>query len=418
MVPRTLARTALSAAVTVALVGAPATLGVPAFGIASASGIAAPGPSESNPAPSPTETDRPTPPPSERPSDDPTATSSPDGDPDDEESHQAEDDASLPDGTYAVRKHDDIDTFALYTDGSDNPYSPDRPDHPFWNASSDSHRETDDRDSVIIPLPGLDPESDATRDFILVEDGHLNRLTEDGSSEPYAPGANDEGHRTFEFDVTGGEIDEVEETTPKRPEEDETEEPTPGPTDDPTMEPSPDPTQTEDPEPSPQPTDDPGDGDDRDDDGSDDRDSDDDRGDNGADDDGSGSDERGDGGRTEDPSTGNGSDDGGPDDPREPMPEGTDDWVPTGPQRPDYSDPVPQPPGAHEDDAITPDGEPSTPPADGEHGEDDGSDDVATDSASEDGTSAGMPWQIGVVVAIGAAAIGFILFVAGRRRTD
>lgn len=425
------ARTALSAAVTVALVSAPATLGAPAFGQVTASGFTAPVGSDSSPAPTATETQSPSP----RPTTDPDASPSPTDQPDDDETHEADDDdgdgddPTLPDGAYAVQKAERIDTFALYQDGVDEPFLlDDSDDRPFEAVSRDSADQSDDR--IIIRLP------DPDRDFVLQEDtGALNLATEDGDT-PYRPGENGEGDRTFEFDVDGGTVGEVTETTPDdgedggddggegspEPEETEDPEPTPDPTEDPTPPP------TEDPEPSPAPTepddgDDSGDqGDDDDsgddggtgDDGSDENGSDEDR----SDEDGSGSGERDDRDLTEDPSTGNGSDNGGRHGPRESAPDGNADWVPTGPQRPDYSDPVPQPPGTGEDDAITPDGEEPTQPGDRDNGDDGSSDDVASDSASEDGDGAGMPWQIGVVVAIGAAAIAFILFVAGRRRRD
>ncbi|MGO1397585.1 MAG: hypothetical protein ACTHVO_04240 [Brevibacterium yomogidense] len=425
------ARTALSAAVTVALVSAPATLGAPAFGQVTASGFTAPVGSDSSPAPTATETQSPSP----RPTTDPDASPSPTDQPDDDETHEADDDdgdgddPTLPDGAYAVQKAERIDTFALYQDGVDEPFVlDDSDDRPFEAVSRDSADQSDDR--IIIRLP------DPDRDFVLQEDtGALNLATEDGDT-PYRPGENGEGDRTFEFDVDGGTVGEVTETTPDdgedggddggegspEPEETEDPEPTPDPTEDPTPPP------TEDPEPSPAPTepddgDDSGDqGDDDDsgddggtgDDGSDENGSDEDR----SDEDGSGSGERDDRDLTEDPSTGNGSDNGGRHGPRESAPDGNADWVPTGPQRPDYSDPVPQPPGTGEDDAITPDGEEPTQPGDRDNGDDGSSDDVASDSASEDGDGAGMPWQIGVVVAIGAAAIAFILFVAGRRRRD
>ncbi|WP_146001091.1 hypothetical protein [Brevibacterium sp. Mu109] len=426
MVTPMFARTALSAAVTVALVSAPATLGAPAFGQVTASGFTAPVGSDSSPAPTATETQSPSP----RPTTDPDASPSPTDQPDDDETHEADDDdgdgddPTLPDGAYAVQKAERIDTFALYQDGVDEPFVlDDSDDRPFEAVSRDSADQSDDR--IIIRLP------DPDRDFVLQEDtGALNLATEDGDT-PYRPGENGEGDRTFEFDVDGGTVGEVTETTPDdgedggddggegspEPEETEDPEPTPDPTEDPTPPP------TEDPEPSPAPTE-PDDGDDSGDQGNDD-DSGDDGGtgddgsdENGSDEDGSGSGERDDRGLTEDPSTGNGSDNGDRHGPRESAPDGNADWVPTGPQRPDYSDPVPQPPGTGEDDAITPDGEEPTQPGDGDNGDDGSSDDVASDSASEDGDGAGMPWQIGVVVAIGAAAIAFILFVAGRRRRD
>lgn len=430
------ARTALSAAVTVALVSAPATLGAPAFGQVTASGFTAPVGSDSSPAPTATETQSPSP----RPTTDPDASPSPTDQPDDDETHEADDDdgdgdgddPTLPDGAYTVQKAERIDTFALYQDGVDEPFVlDDSDDRPFEAVSRDSADQSDDR--IIIRLP------DPDRDFVLQEDtGALNLATEDGDT-PYRPGENGEGDRTFEFDVDGGTVGEVTETTPDdgedggddggegspEPEETEDPEPTPDPTEDPTPPP------TEDPEPSPAPTE-PDDGDDSGDqgndddsgddggtgdDGSDENGSDEDRSDEDrSDEDGSGSGERDDRGLTEDPSTGNGSDNGGRHGPRESAPDGNADWVPTGPQRPDYSDPVPQPPGTGEDDAITPDGEEPTQPGDRDNGDDGSSDDVA--SASEDGDGAGMPWQIGVVVAIGAAAIAFILFVAGRRRRD
>lgn len=402
------ARTALSAAVTVALVSAPATLGVPVFGSAAHSEVNALGTAHSSPAPTAAESHGPpaSPRPTETPHTDPS--------PDDDETHEAEDDesdeeATLPDDTYNVRKSRSIDTFALYRGAADRPF---RPDSPLENMSTTADAQSEDR--IIVPLP--DPESGEDRDFVLdTRSGALNLVTANGDIR-FNPEAEGEGDRTFTFDVTDGAVGDVNETTPE--DDEPSEDPSPSPTDEPSRSPEPSPTVVPTPDPSedpdPSPTD-PDDGDDREDEGTDDGGS---GGadDDGSDDDGSGSDERDDEGLTEDPSTGNGSDDGGREDPREAAPSGNDDWVPTGPQRPDYSDPVPQPPGAGEDDAITADDEASTQPADG--GDGDGSDDVATDSASEDGTGAGIPWQIGVVVAIGAAAIGFILFVAGRRRKD
>ena len=398
-----LARTALSAAVTVALVSVPATISVPAFGSVADSVLTAPSTSQSSSTPAATETQGPTSEPTETPHADP----SPTGSPDDEESHEAEDEESeLPDGTFEVHKASAVDTFALYQEGSSLPFVTDPRDEDF------------NPESIVVDL--RHPDTGAERDFALKHSGALNLVTDGGGNERYKPEANGEGDRTFEFEVTDGAMGEISETTPRsEPTPGPTDEPSasPSPTDDPTADPSPDPspgptedpTPTGTPDPPSEPTDDPDDGDDREDEGND---------GGGPGDDESDSGERDDGGLTDDPSTGNGSDNGGRDDPRGTAPSGNNDWVPTGPQRPDYSDPVPQPPGANEDDAITPDGEAPTQPAGGEYGDDGSSDDVATDSASEDGNGAGMPWQIGVVVAIGASAIGFILFVAGRRRKD
>ncbi|MGO1653816.1 MAG: hypothetical protein ACTHYJ_02870, partial [Brevibacterium yomogidense] len=266
------ARTALSAAVTVALVSAPATLGAPAFGQVTASGFTAPVGSDSSPAPTATETQSPSP----RPTTDPDASPSPTDQPDDDETHEADDDdgdgddPTLPDGAYAVQKAERIDTFALYQDGVDEPFVlDDSDDRPFEAVSRDSADQSDDR--IIIRLP------DPDRDFVLQEDtGALNLATEDGDT-PYRPGENGEGDRTFEFDVDGGTVGEVTETTPDdgedggddggegspEPEETEDPEPTPDPTEDPTPPP------TEDPEPSPAPTE-PDDGDDSGDQGDDD----------------------------------------------------------------------------------------------------------------------------------------------------
>ena len=395
------ARTALSAAVTVALVSAPATLGVPVFGSVSDSGSNAPVTSKSSPFPTATETHEPSE--SPQPTQSPDEDDSPDSDPEEDETHDPKDEEStLPEGTFEVRMAAYGDTFALFDPRGD------------LFESDDTDFEHSD---IEITLPNIQGED---RDFVLTEDRAALDIIDGSGSEPYSPGVNDEGHREFIFKVNGQ--GKMTEPTDKRPEStpEPTDEPTDEPSDDPTEPgptPTPAPTPTGTPDPPPEPTDDPDDGDDREDEGNDGSGDDEGSDDEDPGDDGSGSDERDDEGLTEDPSTGNGSDDGGRDEPREAAPSGNDDWVPTGPQRPDYSDPVPQPPGAGEDDAITPDDEASTQPADGEDG-DDGSDDVATDSASEDGNGAGMPWQIGVVVAIGAAAIGFILFVAGRRRKD
>lgn len=399
-----LARTALSAAVTVALVSAPATIGVPAFGSVADSGSNPPGTPESSPSPTATETHEPSesPQPTQSPDDDlsPDNDPSPDADPEEDETDDPKE-STLPEGTFEVRKAPYRDTFALFGPRGDL-------------------FESDDTDfthsDIEITLPNIQGED---RDFVLTDSNAALEIIDGSGSKPYRPGANDEGHREFTFEVDGQ--GEMTEPTDKGPES------TPEPTDDPTVDPSPDPTEdptptpTGTPDPSPEPTDDPDDGDDREDEGNDGDGSGD---DGGSDDEDSGDDEsdsgeRDDGGLTDDPSTGNGSDNGGRDDPRESAPTGDDDWVPTGPQRPDYSDPVPQPPGAGEDDAITPDGEVPAPPGDEGSAEENGdSDDVATDSASDEDGGSALPWQIGVVVAIGAAAIGFILFVAGRRRRD
>ena len=395
-----LARTALSAAVTAALVSAPVLIGAPAFGSVPVSEIGVPGTTAALPVPTVTPTDEPTPSPEPSGPPDDNQSDEPQNDPEGDESPSPQEDESvLPEGSFDVRKASDRDTFALY-DGSGGLF--------------DEEDEDFDHSDIHIPLPDR---QGAERDFVLTENrAALELVTADHpEGERFRPNVNGEGERTFTFDVADdGTIGEVSETTPSEPEESESPEPGPPPTPDPTPDPTPEPTPepTDDPEPTdepsspPSPTDDPDDGDDREDegdgigDGSDDEGSDDDRGDD----------------IPEDPSTGNGSDDGPSDDSREAVPSGDDDWVPRGPQRPDYSDPVPQPPGADEDDSITPDDEESAEPQAG--GGDQDSDDLATDSAADGDGSDGMPWQIGAVVAIGAAAIGFILFVAGRRRKD
>ena len=84
--------------------------------------------------------------------------------------------------------------------------------------------------------------------------------------------------------------------------------------------------------------------------------------------------------------------------------------VPRAEGHPDYSDPVPQPPGSQGDDSITPDGGEPTPPAPDEV------DDQATQALESDEASAGFPWPIVALVGVGAAAIGFVLFMARRTR--
>jgi hypothetical protein len=110
-------------------------------------------------------------------------------------------------------------------------------------------------------------------------------------------------------------------------------------------------------------------------------------------------------GRVDDPSTGNGREGG-----RSSGPGGGHDWVPRAEDHPDYSDPVPQPPGSQGDDSITPDGGEPTPPAPDEV------DDEAAQALESDGASAGFPWPIVALVGVGAAAIGFVLFMARRTR--
>lgn len=201
----------------------------------------------------------------------------------------------------------------------------------------------------------------------------------------------------------------------------ETDEPTPSETVDPTDEPTEEP--TDDPSASPTPTKDPGDDEDSgDDDGgqdNDDRDDGDrDQGgrdegdrDGGIPDNGRGQDEdRSDRGgdrrgRIDDPSTGNGREGG-----RSSGPGAGSDWVPQSQGRPDYSDPVPQPPGVEGDSAITPDGAvPTADPTDGVEQED-----VLANESGE--TSGGFPWPVIALVGVGAAAIGFVLFMARRTR--
>ena len=196
-----------------------------------------------------------------------------------------------------------------------------------------------------------------------------------------------------------------------------TQEPTEDPTDEPTEEP------TDDPSASPTPTKDPGDDEDSgDDDGgqdNDDRDDGDrDQGgrdegdrDGGIPDNGRGQDEdRSDRGgdrrgRIVDPSTGNGREGG-----RSSGPGAGSDWVPQSQGRPDYSDPVPQPPGVEGDSAITPDGAvPTADPTDGVEQED-----VLANESGE--ASGGFPWPVIALVGVGAAAIGFVLFMARRTR--
>ena len=172
-----------------------------------------------------------------------------------------------------------------------------------------------------------------------------------------------------------------------------TDDPSPSETDDPTEEPTQEPTR--EPTPSPSPSED---DDDRDD-GSDDGDSGGDRGDGDSD---GGIDRPG---RVDDPSTGNGREGG-----RSSGPGGGHDWVPRAEGHPDYSDPVPQPPGSQGDDSITPDGGEPTPPAPDEV------DDEATQALESDEASAGFPWPIVALVGVGAAAIGFVLFMARRTR--
>ncbi|GAA4514267.1 hypothetical protein [Brevibacterium yomogidense] len=371
------ARTAIAAAVTVALIGAPVAIGAPAFGATTEAAPMQPAPAAST---------------------DSTASTDP-----------ADAPSTLPAGPFSVRKATAEDTFALF-DGETR-FSPDDPDF--------------DHDDIVITLPEIDGED---RDFVLVPGSALHLVT-DGGHEPYAPGAHGNGDRTFAFDVAeDGTIGEVTEKSPGPGEDGDDDEngdggsppPSPQPTD-PGPSPEPTPTGTPDPtpdptrSPSPTPTDDPGDdGDDDGDDG--------DQGDSGDDDSGSDDDGSGDSGSdddsgsgddlTDDPSTGNGSDGSGGS--SDPGPTGAQDWVPTAPRRPDYTDPVPQPPGADGDDSITPDNDGPVP----QPGDDDGTDDIATDSAADDDSGAAIPWQIAVVVGIGAAAIGFILLVAGRRRAD
>jgi hypothetical protein len=84
--------------------------------------------------------------------------------------------------------------------------------------------------------------------------------------------------------------------------------------------------------------------------------------------------------------------------------------VPQSQGRPDYSDPVPQPPGAEGDSAITPDGAvPTADPTD----EVDQEDVLANESGEASG---GFPWPVIALVGVGAAAIGFVLFMARRTR--
>ena len=377
------ARTALASAVTVALIGAPVAIGAPAFGHTAEA--AAPTPAQTSASVGLEGTPAP---------------------PDDGSTDSADDPSTLPAGPFAVRKAASQDTFALF-DG-DSRFSPDDPDF--------------DHSDIVITLPDIDG---ADRDFVLVPGSALDLVTDDGH-EPYAPGAHGNGDRTFAFDVAAdGTIGEVTETTPGPGEDDDENTESPPPSPDPTPQPTnpvptPEPTPTGTPDPTPDPTrsptpgptDDPGDDDDS---------GDGDQGGDGNDGDDSGSDDDSDGSGdgsgsgddlTDDPSTGNGSDgNGGASDPG---PTGAQDWVPTAPRRPDYTDPVPQPPGADGDDSITPDTDGSAPQA----GDDDGTDDIATDSAADEDSGAAIPWQIAVVVGIGAAAIGFVLLVAGRRRAD
>ena len=198
----------------------------------------------------------------------------------------------------------------------------------------------------------------------------------------------------------------------------ETNDPDPTETVDPTEEPTEDP--TDEPSASPTPTKDPGD--DRDDEGDDGQDDDrnDDRNQKGPDngdrdggipDNGRGQDEdRSDRGgdrrgRIDDPSTGNGREGG-----RSSGPGAGSDWVPQSQGRPDYSDPVPQPPGVEGDSAITPDGAvPTADPTDGVEQED-----VLANESGE--ASGGFPWPVIALVGVGAAAIGFVLFMARRTR--
>lgn len=375
------ARTAIASAVSIALIGAPVAIGAPASGSTALTTPTQPAPTAM---------------------DDPSSTAAqPDDDPDQSEDDQSEDDQSdhdqsadtstLPAGSFTVRKAIAEDTFALFSGGSR--FTPDDPDF--------THRD------ITFALPNIDGE---TRDFVLVEGSALNIVTKDGLADvPYAPAAHGNGDRTFAFDVSeNGTIGDVRETSPDPGDEGDDEEngdgspspnpdPTePGPTPAPTPTGTPDPTPGPTRSPSPEPTDDPRD------DGSD-------RGD--GNDSGSGDGPGSDDGLTEDPSSGNGADSGSGS--SAPGPGGDRDWVPTTPRRPDYTDPVPQPPGADGDDSITPDSDASA-PADGE----DDADSITTDSASDDDGGAAMPWQIAVVVGIGAAAVAFILLVAGRRRAD
>lgn len=113
--------------------------------------------------------------------------------------------------------------------------------------------------------------------------------------------------------------------------------------------------------------------------------------------------------RVGDPSTGNGRDGG-----RAHSPSGGNDWVPQSQARPDYADPVPQPPGSEGDSAITPDGNASSgPPADSQ---DEDGNSLATDSLAEKAAGGLSPWPIITLVGIGGAAIGFVLFMARRTR--
>lgn len=371
------ARTAIASAVSVALIGAPVALGAPAFGSTALT--------------SPTQ-------PAQSATDDTSGNETqPDDDSDHSDDDRSEEPSTLPAGSFAVRKATAEDTFALFRGGSR--FVPDDPDF--------THRD------ITVTLPNIDGDD---RDFVLVEGSAFNIVTEDGLADvPYAPEANGNGDRTFAFDVAeDGTIGDLRETSPDPGDEEEDgdggdngdgESPSPGPTEpgptpDPTPTGTPDPTPDPTRNPSPEPTDDPSD--DGDDGGSDDD------GDDSGSDDGPGSGDD----LTEDPSTGNGSDgDSGSSDP---APTGPRDWVPTTPSHPDYTDPVPQPPGADGDDSITPDNDGSAPHA----GDDDEADNIATDSAADEDGGAAMPWQIAVVVGIGAAAVGFILLVVGRRRAD